>query len=324
MKPTVSVILPAYNCPAYIGEAVESMLAQTFEDFELIVIDDGSTDETPEVVRRYRDPRIQFVSQANVGLAATLNRGIAMARGELIARQDQDDRSLPERLAKQVAFMATHPDHALVGTWAEIWREQAPTGRIHTHPADDADLKYLLLLNNPFVHSSVMLRRAAIQQVGGYTTDPARQPPEDYELWSRIARQFAVANLPEVLHVYREVRGSMSRSGPSPFLDRLVTICAENIGWWAGVPADAAPVVNLAALEHHAAHRIEGNPDFRVMRIIFRHAAARAAGHDVRRFEREADRHVSALAARWRDVRFGRGWRRPLRRAAHRARQLIG
>ena len=99
IAPAVSVVLPVYNCPHYVGGAIESVLAQTFPDFELIVIDDGSQDETPTVLRRYTDPRIRLVTQENRGLAATLNRGIELARGRYIARQDQDDIALPERCA---------------------------------------------------------------------------------------------------------------------------------------------------------------------------------------------------------------------------------
>src|SRR5437867_4347597 len=145
MRPSISVVLPVYNCPHYVGEAIDSILAQSYADFELIVINDGSTDETPRVLERVRDSRVRLYAQENRGLAATLNRGIELARGRYIARQDQDDASLPERLEKQVAFLDAHPNCALVGTWAQIWKERAPTARAHRHAGDDATLKFELL-----------------------------------------------------------------------------------------------------------------------------------------------------------------------------------
>jgi glycosyltransferase involved in cell wall biosynthesis len=322
MDPVVSVVLPVYNCPGYVGQAIESILTQTYADFELIVIDDGSKDETPDVLRRYADPRIRLITQANRGLAGTLNRGIELARGRYIARQDQDDVCFPERLAKQVAFMEAHPACALLGTGAEIWREDARTNRAHKHPSDNATLQFELLLNNPFVHSSVMIRKTALEQVGAYSTDRNRQPPEDYELWSRIGRQFEVANLPEVLHAYREIEGSMSRIGPSPFMDHLVTICAENIAWAAGVEPSNPQVINIAALVHDAEHRVQGRPDFVDMGNILARAAARVAPGESQRFAREARQRIDSLRHRTWERRYGHGWRRQVARVAHRIARL--
>ena len=323
--PAVSVVLPVYNCPLYVGGAIESVLAQTFADFELILIDDGSRDETPAVLRRYIDPRIMLVTQENRGLAATLNRGIDLARGRYIARQDQDDISLPERFAKQVAYLDAHPECGLVGTWAEIWREGARTDRAHRHPSDNSTLKFELLFNNPFVHSSVMIRKSALARVGAYSTDRNRQPPEDYELWSRIAREYEVANVPELLHRYREVEGSMSRDGPSPFLNHLVTICAENIAWAAGVDPSDPHVTNIAALAHGADHRVQGKPDFATMRRILRQAAQGAvAAVDRDRFMNEADRRIDMLRYRALQSSCPPGWpRRLIDLAARAARRIL-
>jgi glycosyltransferase involved in cell wall biosynthesis len=323
MRPSISVVLPVYNCPHYVGEAIDSILAQSFTDFELIVIDDGSTDETPRVLERVRDSRVRRYAQENRGLAATLNRGIELARGRYIARQDQDDISKPERFSKQVAFLDAHPDCALIGTWAQIWRERAPTDRVHQHPSDNATLKFELLLNNPFVHSSVMIRKSALDRVGAYCTDRNRQPPEDFELWSRIARVYAVANIPEVLHIYREIEGSMSRLGESPFMKHVVTICAENIAWAAGSEPSDPQVVNIAALAHCADHQIQGRPDFVAMRDIFRRAAIRVTGDEQARFAKEAEDRVNAFRYRQWELHHGRGWRRQVFRAARGLARLI-
>ena len=228
-RPELSVLLPVYNGASHLREAIESILSQTYADFELIVIDDGSTDDSLSILEEYADSRIRVFSHTNRGLAASLNRAIGLAKGRYVARQDQDDVSLPQRFEKQVRFLKEHPTAGMVGTWARILAGNAETGRVHRHPSDNATLKFALMFDNPFVHSSMMIRKSVFDSVGVYTTDPSRQPPEDYELWSRIARAFDVANIPEVLHIYREVPKSMSRDHANPFLDRVVNISAENI-----------------------------------------------------------------------------------------------
>jgi glycosyltransferase involved in cell wall biosynthesis len=323
VQPTVSVVLPLFNCVSYVGEAIESILAQTFADFELIVIDDGSTDETPAIARRFRDRRVRFYAQENRGLAATLNRGIDIAEGRYIARQDQDDVSRPERLARQVGFLDAQPTCGLVGTWADIWVDREPSGRVHQHPADNETLQYELLLGNPFVHSSVMLRREALLEVGGYSTDTNRQPPEDFELWSRVARRYTVANVPEALHVYREVAGSMSRAGSSPFRNHLVSICAENIAWAAKVDSANPHAVNIAALVHDADDRILGRPDFRAMRDILVSAATTVTGERGAMFARRAEARIRALRMRRWELALGQGRGRHLFRAARAARRRM-
>lgn len=323
MSPTVSVVLPLFNCVEYVGEAIESILRQDYGDFELIVIDDGSTDETADIARRYDDPRLRFYAQENRGLSATLNRGIELAAGRYVARQDQDDLSKPARLGRQAAFLDDHPSCALVGTWAEVWVDRTPTERSHRHPSDNESLQYFLLLNNPFVHSSVMLRKEALRDVGVYCTDRSRQPPEDYELWSRIARKHEVANIPEALQVYREVPGSMSRVGDSPFLNHLVTISAENIAWAAGLDASHPQVVNIAALVHSAPTRIVGRPEFTMMREIFLRATARVTGKRSEHFSKQAVALVSSLRARYWELLHGQSWRRHLFRIARGARRLV-
>jgi hypothetical protein len=277
---TISVLLPVWNCPHYVGQAVESILNQSYSDFECIIIDDGSTDNTPEILRKYQDPRIRFVQHANRGLAATLNEGIELARGKYIARQDQDDISLPDRLTKQLAYVESHPECGLLGTWAQIMEGDRLTERYHKHPASPSELRYQLLFNNPFVHSSVMLRKSVVETVGGYSTDPSRQPPEDYELWSRLSRHSGVANLPEVLLYYREVPGSMSRIGPSPFREKLIKICLENLSLASGVPSTDPNLVAIAAVLHGG----EGfyRPDRqRITEILHRAAASFADPRDL-------------------------------------------
>ncbi|MGH8687214.1 MAG: glycosyltransferase family 2 protein [Burkholderiales bacterium] len=323
MQPSISVVLPVFNCVEYVGEAIDSILAQGYRDFELIVIDDGSTDSTPQIAQQYSDPRMRFYSQENRGLSATLNRGIELAKGKYIARQDQDDVSKPARLGRQAAFLDANPQCALVGTWADVWVDRTPSGRSHRHPTDNEALQYRLLLNNPFVHSSVMLRKDALRVVGGYSTDVERQPPEDFELWSRVARRYQLANIPEILHIYREVPGSMSRVGKAPFVSRLVKICAENIAWASGTDSSNPQIINIAALEHSAAERIGGKPDFGEMSAIFARAAERVTGDRGEFFAKEAAKHVAGLRTRYWELIYGHGWRRNLFRIVRRARRLM-
>ena len=277
---TVSVLLPVYNCPRYVGAAIESILAQSFGDFEFLVIDDGSTDETPYVLDQYSDARIRRIRHENKGLAGTLNVGIGLARGKYIARQDQDDLSLPDRLAKQVAYMESCPECGLLGTWAQIMEGNQVAERYHRHPPDARQLRYHLLFNNPFVHSSVMLRKSVLEAEGGYSTDPKRQPPEDYELWSRLSRHSEVANLPEVLLFYREVPGSMSRVGPSPFRDNLIKICIENLSLASGVPSTDPDLITIATVLHGGEGSYRPNRQ-RITKILRRAAASFADPGDL-------------------------------------------
>jgi glycosyltransferase involved in cell wall biosynthesis len=272
--PLVSVVLSVRNGAADLPKAIDTILTQTFVDFELIAIDNGSTDGTAAVLDAISDPRVSVVHQDDRGLPAALNRGISLARGRYVARQDHDDRARPTRLEKQVTFMEQHADCAMVGTRAEIWVGDTPTGRVHDHPTDDAALRFELLFDNPFVHSSMMIRRSALDAVGGYATDPARQPPEDYELWSRLARRHRIANLPERLTIYREVPKSMSRSGANPFRERLIRIAAENLAAAGQVQIDHRHR-DIAALFHGARATVSNNPDIDGMCRVIADAGAR-------------------------------------------------
>jgi cellulose synthase/poly-beta-1,6-N-acetylglucosamine synthase-like glycosyltransferase len=303
-NPLVSVVLSVHNGAADLPKAVDTILAQTFSNFELIAINNGSTDGTAAVLDGIRDPRVQVIHQEDMGLAAALNRGIALARGRYIARQDHDDWAKPTRLEKQVKFLDANPDCALVGTRAEIWVGDQKTERVHDHPTDNAALQFELLFDNPFVHSSVMVRKSALDTVGGYSTDRARQPPEDYELWSRIARRYRVANLPERLTIYREVPKSLSRTGQNPFQEKLVLISAENLAHATGDMAPLQRHRDVAALIHRAFHAVSANADIEQLCGIVNEAgnrvAASASDADIR--ERVKAR-IASLRWNHRDAR---------------------
>lgn len=197
--PTVSVILPTYNATPYVEEAVESVLAQTFEDFELLVIDDGSTDGTVEAVRRFDDERLELIHRDGNGITGALNRGITEASGTYIARQDGDDHSARERFETQVEFLDGNSDVGLVGTATDIIDE---SGRIvdRRHVLERPSVDDLLE-HNHYVHGSVMMRRDAVEAVGGY--DETFEYTEDYDLWLRIADEYAVRNIDELLYALR-------------------------------------------------------------------------------------------------------------------------
>lgn len=317
--PLISVIMPVYNGAADLEKAIQSILAQSFTDFEVVAINDGSKDESRGLLDQVSDSRVRVIHQDNIGLAATLNKGISLARGEFIARQDQDDLSHPDRFALQLDYMRQNADCTLLGTAAEIWEGDEQSERTHDHPTRHPVLAFDLLFNNPFVHSSVMMRRDAVMEIGGYTTDPARQPPEDYELWSRMARTGRVANLPERLLVYREIPQSMSRSGPNPFLDRLVTISAENLALASGRQVGDIHVENVAAYTHSALHRLSPTIDITAMTKIIADAA-QSIGRDDPEVRSKADERSRILRYQWMMHQTGSQWARPL---LQRVRRLV-
>ena len=270
--PDVSVILAVRDGGADLRKAIDSILGQTFANLELIAINDGSTDQTAAYLDSISEPRLRVFHQTGEGLAATLNRGISLSRGRYIARQDHDDLADPSRIAKQAEFLDSHPEYALIGTRAAIWVGDTPSGRFHDHPTENEVLRFDLLFNNPFVHSSVMMRKSALDRVGAYTTDPTRQPPEDYELWSRIARHYRVANLAERLTVYREVPSSISRVSAQLFLEKLVTISSENLAHATGVTMPQQVHIDIAALIHGGEARLSRKLDIKSMRAVIAEA----------------------------------------------------
>lgn len=208
--PHVTVLLAVRDGEAHLREALESVLSQTYTDLELLVVDDGSTDRSREIVRSYDDARVRMIeNDRNLGLAKSLNRGLALSQGELVARLDADDVCEPDRIARQVAFMEANPGTALVGsTYREI-DESGHVGRARPLPLRHAHLCWALLFYCPFVHSAVMMRKAlTTSMLGGY--DETLTYAMDYELWRRIARRFHVANLDVPLVRYRYSSTSMT------------------------------------------------------------------------------------------------------------------
>ena len=230
-NPKISVILPVYNAETTIEVAIKSILAQTYRDFEFLILDDGSTDNTPHLIRKFKDSRIKIYRQKNAGVVRSLNRLIHLARTDLLARQDSDDVSHPERLQKQFQFMIQNPSYGMVGTQAFIFKDGLKTNRVLKHPTSNNDLQYALNFNNPFVHSSVLIKKSAILDCGGYKNFNKNFFPEDYELWSRIADKYLIANLNEFLVDYHEINESLSRKNLEILNENVILIAAQKI--WA-------------------------------------------------------------------------------------------
>lgn len=210
VNPAVSVVMSVYNGERYLREAVDSILAQTFTDFEFIIIDDGSTDTTREILESFQDGRITLVHQENMGVTRALNSGFALASGKYIARQDADDVSKAERLEKQVAYMEAHPAVGLLGTRFEFIDNFGQVARLSWLPTENRTLQERLKVINQFSHGSVIIRKEALDKVGVFRD--FFKYAQDYDLWLRIAEQFEVVNLPEHLFCYRELEKAISSS----------------------------------------------------------------------------------------------------------------
>jgi glycosyltransferase involved in cell wall biosynthesis len=228
MTPTVSVLMPVYNAEPYLAQALESVLAQTFTDFEFLIVDDGSTDRSRETLARHarRDPRIQLISRPNTGYTVALNELLALARGDLVARMDADDVALPHRFARQVAYLREHADVVCVGTAVQFIDESGQPLR-EGHPGMDHDAIQQRALAGDCVlnHPSVMMRRSAVLAVGGYR--PEFEPAEDLDLWLRLGEKGRLVNLPEILMQYRQHPRSFSEQYQPRQLARSVAAVAD-------------------------------------------------------------------------------------------------
>ena len=257
LLPTVSVLMPAFNAEEHIAEAMASVIAQSFPDFELVVLNDGSTDRTVEIAQSFVDHRVRHVDIApNRGLAAARNAALEHARGRYIAWLDADDVSLPHRLARQVALLDQHSRIGICGTWVRTIGTSRPA--IWRYPRDPEYLRARLLFDDPLATSSVMMRREIAEgRSGAFDADFA--PAEDYDLWERCAvNDWRITNIPRVLTHYRvhenqtSVRASrlqreavigiqgrqLERLGILPTHDEWKLHLALGVEWGHGLNAD--------------------------------------------------------------------------------------
>ncbi|MFP4321709.1 MAG: glycosyltransferase family 2 protein [Anaerolineales bacterium] len=209
--PDVSVVLAVYNGMPYIIQAVESILGQTWDDLELVLVNDASTDDTLARLHYIHDPRLRVIDlPENVGQTAALNVGLRAAQGQFIARQDADDISKPGRLAAQRAFLTAHPDYLLVGTAADLIDDKGRITGLVEHPTDDDGMRAAFAEgDNTMFHGSVMFRRAVLNQVGYYRE--GFRTSQDFDYWLRIAEQGKIGNIASPpLYQYRLHAGQMT------------------------------------------------------------------------------------------------------------------
>lgn len=212
-SPAISVAMSVYNGERFLAEAVESVLQQSFRDFEFLILDDGSSDSSVRIARDHasRDSRIRVISRENRGLVASLNQLLAESRGALVARMDADDVCMPQRFERQFAFLSANPDYGVVGSWSEdIGEDGLPwQDDRSTHPVTHDDVIASIDASVPFIcHPAVMYRRDTVLSVGGYHA--AYRHCEDLDLWLRLAGVTRIGNLPERLLRYRHYEGQVS------------------------------------------------------------------------------------------------------------------
>lgn len=228
--PLVTVLMPVYNAEKFLGEAIDSILNQTFSDFEFLIVDDASTDSSLSIINSYNDHRIKLVcNEENMGISATLNKGIALSSTELIARMDADDISYPERLQKQYAYFIEHPDCALLSCWTRIIKEDKQP--FHTEEFRSRYYYYNMTFDCWMYHPTVMYKRTAVLNAGGYQSPYA----EDFDLFWHMMRKYKVDNLEQVLLDYRITSQSLHQVTKKAEYDHaLDQQVIRNIKYYAG------------------------------------------------------------------------------------------
>ena len=226
-KPIVSVIIPVYNKREYIRQTIDSVLGQEFDKFELIVIDDGSTDSSLQIVNEFNDSRMRVFSQVNAGVERARNFGFSKSVGPFVVFLDADDLMGSNRLRKQIDLFNATNDLVLAGTWASVIDKFGNTTGAIRPPTSNTALQLAHLFRNQFVSSSVMIKRSAIENDVVFNETRGKRFAEDFDLWLRISKKGRVANIPETLTTYRRLNASRSQSSDSSLLESARDISAE-------------------------------------------------------------------------------------------------
>lgn len=244
--------MPVFNAERFVREAIDSILAQTLSDFELIIINDGSNDRTGEILQSISDPRIRYIdNDRNLGLVTSLNIALQAARCEIVARMDGDDVSMPNRLIEEYRYLENHPEVGVVGSAVRLIDERNHSIRIGRYPADPGFVRWILLFTNPVVHPSVMMRKSKVQAVGGYRNYRA----EDIDLWERLVKVTQITNLSSILLHLRRHSRSITTSEKVSLIASAAEISARMIEHATG----QKPPVDLVAKMY--GKRIENPPD---------------------------------------------------------------
>lgn len=215
MRPQVSIIMPVFNAEPYLAQAMVSILNQTMTDFELIIVNDCSTDNSLRIIQSFADPRITIhTNERNMGIVVSLNRAYAHCQAPFIARMDADDISLPDRLQTQVEWMHAHPETIVLGTTFFRIDQGGVAQEVVPVMLEDTDIRRELIFKSPFAHGSVMIRKSALDRmnVGSNIYREEFRYVEDYDLWVRLAPLGSFHNLPGALFMWRDTQNNTTHS----------------------------------------------------------------------------------------------------------------
>lgn len=245
--PQLSVILPIHNGGKYLRDAIQSVMQQTFQDFELIAIDDGSTDNTLQILQEFKDPRVRIFSQENSGLVTTLQRGMRLACAPLIARMDHDDKCMPNRFALQVQFLQEHPEVGVCG--GAVILESNGRQRVARFPETDTGIRWLFCFTSSIVHPAVIFRKTVIEQVNGYRQSEESNLTEDYDLWVRLTPITKFANLHQPVLMLRKHGKNITISSSQKHLRNSQRISQNYVQ---NIIKHAVPITDIAKLRHES------------------------------------------------------------------------
>jgi len=265
--PLVSVVMPAYNAEKYISEAIESILNQTFKDFEFIIIDDGSTDRTWEIIQEYakKDERIvPLKNEKNLKTTVTLNKGVDLSKGKYLVRMDADDWSYPDRIQEQFEFMEKNPEIAVSGGSIEVCDENLMIKNKRKYPLSDNEIRKKIFRYNPFAHPSIILRKNKVLEVGKY--DEKLPLTQDYDLYFRLGNVGKLANLSNVLLKLRTHTDSSSLS-QSKLQERIALYVRIKATMEYGYKMEVSDKI-YTFLQWFSTFFLSGNLKFRIFNLV--------------------------------------------------------